>query len=123
MERIETDGAPKAIGPYSQAIKHHNLVFVSGQIALDPNTGEMKGADVETQTAQVLQNLKAVLEAAGSSLEKTLKVTVYLRDMGDFQRMNAVYAEYFTGRPARATVEVSRLPKNALIEIDAIAAM
>lgn len=123
MERIETNEAPKAIGPYSQAIKDNDLVFVSGQIALDPGTGEMKGTGIEAQTTQVLENLKAVLEAAGSSMEKALKVTVYLKDMGDFQRMNAVYAGYFTGKPARATVEVSKLPKSALIEMDVIAAV
>ena len=121
MEKIATKNAPEAIGPYSQAIKHNNLVFVSGQIALDPKTGAMASSTIEGQATQVLENLKAILEASGSSLERTLKVTVYLSNMDDFAKVNEIYAKYFTQKPARATVEVSKLPKGALVEMDAIA--
>ena len=121
MENITTKKAPAAIGPYSQAVKHDNLVFVSGQIALDPATGAMSGTDIAAQATQALENLKAVLEAAGSSLDKALKVTVYLKDMSDFQKMNEIYAAYFPNKPARATIGVLQLPKNALVEMDVIA--
>ncbi len=126
MERelIATDGAPAAIGPYSQAVRCGELVFCSGQIALDPATQELIAGGVEQQTQRVLDNLAAVLEAAGSSLAAALKCTVYLTDMGDFQAMNEVYAACFEGAaPARATVEVSRLPKDVRVEIDIIAAV
>ncbi len=121
-EIITTSGAPKAIGPYSQAVRAGGLVFTSGQIALDPETGAVAGQDVEAQTRRVLNNLKAVLGAAGSSMNLVVKTTVYLKDMGDFAAMNAVYGEFFTGDPpARSTVEVARLPKDVLVEIEAVA--
>ncbi len=119
---ISTDQAPKAIGPYSQAIVTDHLVFCSGQIALDPDTQECAAETVEDQTHQVLKNLQAVLAAAGSDLEQVVKTTIYLTDMADFAAVNTVYAEYFgESLPARATVAVSQLPKDAKIEIDAIA--
>ncbi len=121
---ITTDQAPRAIGPYVQAVQVGELIFVSGQIALDPETGELVPGGIEEQTERVLQNLRAILEAAGSSLEKVVKTTVYLTDLHDFSKMNEVYARYFPGeKPARATVEVSRLPRNARIEMDAIATL
>jgi 2-iminobutanoate/2-iminopropanoate deaminase len=121
-EIISTDKAPKAIGPYSQAVRAGGLVFLSGQIALDPATGHLEGGDVKAQTRRVIENLKAVLEAAGASLEKVVKTTVFLKDMNDFVAMNEVYADYF-GKiaPARATVQAARLPKDVSVEIDAIA--
>ncbi|MEZ6196062.1 MAG: RidA family protein [Planctomycetota bacterium] len=120
---VTTDGAPGAIGPYSQAVIHGDLVYCSGQIALDPASGEVLASDVEAQTERVLRNLAAVLEAAGSSLSRVLKTTVYLADLGEFAAMNAVYARAFgDARPARATVEVSRLPRDVRVEIDCIAA-
>lgn len=119
---VQTDRAPAAIGPYSQAIQAGGLVFCSGQIALVPGTGEMVSGDVEAQTRQVLDNLNEVLAAAGSSWNGVVKTTIYLSDLGDFQRVNAIYAERFGEvAPARACVEVSRLPKDALVEIDAVA--
>ena len=119
---VESNEAPKAIGPYSQGIKAGGFVFVSGQVALDPKTGEMVGADVAAQTERVLQNLRAIVEAAGSDLDRVVKTTVYLRSMNDFAAMNQVYAKYFKGEPpARATVAVAGLPKDALVEIDVIA--
>ena len=121
METIQTDKAPKAIGPYSQAIKSNNLLYCSGQIAIDPTTNELVNGNIKTQTKRVLENLKAVLEAANSSLDKAVKVTVYLNNMDDFQKMNEIYATYFKNKPARATVAVKTLPKNALVEIDCIA--
>lgn len=124
MKIIATDRAPAAIGPYSQATIHGTLCFCSGQIAIDPATGDVVGGAVAEQTRQVFRNLSAVLEAAGSSLNQTLKTTVYLASMDDFPRMNEVYAQVLGGhRPARATVEVSRLPKSVLVEIDAVAAV
>ena len=121
-ETISTDKAPGAIGPYSQAIKVGDLVFCSGQIPIDPATGEFVSQDVAEQTKQVLKNLSAVLEAAGSGLDKVVKTTVFLADMGDFAAMNDVYAEFFAeNKPARATVQAARLPKDALIEIECIA--
>jgi 2-iminobutanoate/2-iminopropanoate deaminase len=115
--------APAAIGPYSQAVKMGDLVFCSGQIALDPKTGQLVGGgDVAAQTRQVLANLAAVLEAAGSRMSQVVKTTIYLADMGDFAVVNQVYGESFAAAPpARATVEVSRLPRDARVEIDAIA--
>jgi 2-iminobutanoate/2-iminopropanoate deaminase len=119
---VDSNDAPKAIGPYSQGIKAGGFVFVSGQVALDPKTGAMVGSDVAAQTERVLQNLRAVVEAAGSDLDRVVKATVYLRTMADFAAMNEVYAKYFKSEPpARATVAVSGLPKDALVEIDVIA--
>jgi 2-iminobutanoate/2-iminopropanoate deaminase len=119
---IASSGAPAALGPYSQAIRSGNLLFVSGQISLDPANGQMVEGGIEPQTERVLKNLAAVLDEAGSSLAKVLKTTVYLRDLGDFGRMNEVYARFFGETPpARATVEVARLPRDVSIEIDLIA--
>ena len=121
-ERISSKQAPAAIGPYSQAIRAGGFVFCSGQVALDPSSGEIVAGGVEEQTHQVLRNLSAVLAAAGTALEKAVKCTVYLSDMNDFVAMNAIYGEYFGDPPpARATVEVRRLPKDVLVEIDLIA--
>ena len=121
-EIISTKNAPGAIGPYSQAVKAGQMVFVSGQIPIDPATGDFVNGDVSEQTQQVLINLSAVLEAAGSSLGDVVKTTVFLADMNDFAAMNAVYGEYFTdNKPARATVEAARLPRDARVEIDCIA--
>ena len=119
---IATAQAPEAIGPYSQAVTWNGLAFLSGQIPLDPATGKVVEGDIGAQTERVLENLKAVLEACGSSLAHVLKTTVYLKDMGEFPRMNEVYARYFPENPpARATVEVARLPRDVRVEIDAIA--
>jgi len=121
-EVIATKNAPQAIGPYSQAIKAAGLVFCSGQIALDPASGAIVGSDVAQQTERVLQNLAAVLVAAGSGLDRVVKTTVFLKNMGDFAGMNDVYGTYFkTAPPARSTVEAARLPKDVLVEIDVIA--
>lgn len=123
MEAVHTDGAPAAIGPYSQAIKTGELLFCSGQIALPAGSGgEMLTGGVEVETRQALTNLKAVLEAGGASMSTVIKTTVFLLDMGDFPKVNAIYAEFFGDhRPARACVAVSQLPKGALFEIDAVA--
>jgi 2-iminobutanoate/2-iminopropanoate deaminase len=122
MEKIETTNAPRAIGPYVQAVRANGFIFVSGQIALDPETGKVVEGDIEAQTDRVLKNIAAILEAAGSGLENVVKTTVYLADLGDFQQMNQVYGQYFVDwKPARATVEVSRLPLGVKVEIDAIA--
>ena len=123
MKRIiATEKAPRAIGPYSQAVAHNGLLYLSGQISLDPATGQLIEGDVAAQTERVLENLKAVLEAAGSSLGRVLKTTVYLKDLGEFARMNEVYGRYFPENPpARATVEVARLPRDARVEIEAVA--
>lgn len=119
---VLTPRGPKPIGPYSQGIKANGLVFVSGQIALDPQTGEFSGADARQQTERVMENLKAILEASGVSLGHVVKTTVYLKDMNDFTAMNEVYGRYFTAAPpARSTVQAARLPKDALVEIDLIA--
>ena len=121
---VSTPEAPKAIGPYSQAVVHAGLVYCSGQVALDPRTTELVAGGIEEQTKQVLQNLAHVLAAAGSSLERVIKTTVYLQRMDDFARMNAVYGTFFRENPpARATVEVAKLPKAALVEIDCVAAL
>ena len=121
-EIIATPGAPAAIGPYSQAVLWNGLVFCSGQIPLDPDSGKMIEGGVAEQTERVLENLKAVLEAAGSGLDKVLKTTVFLKDMGEFAAMNEVYARYFPEKPpARATVEAARLPRDVRVEIEAIA--
>jgi 2-iminobutanoate/2-iminopropanoate deaminase len=121
-EVIATEQAPQAIGPYSQAIRAEGLIFTSGQIAIDPATAQIIAGDVSAQTDQVLKNLAAILQASGSSLEKVLRCTVFLKNMGDFAAMNEVYGRYFKQEPpARSTVEVARLPKDVLIEIDVIA--
>ena len=120
---ISTAEAPQAIGPYSQAIEAGGFVFVSGQIPLIPATGDLVEGSVEVQTARVLENLKAILEAAGSSLESVVKTTVYITNMDDFTKVNGIYGQYFQENPpARVCVEVSKLPKGALVEIDVIAA-
>ena len=122
MDIIKTTAAPKAIGPYSQAVTTGNLVFCSGQIPLDPATMTLVGDNVAEQTAQVLKNLAEVLKAAGSGPDKVLKTTVFLKDMNDFVEMNNVYAKFFGDhKPARATVEVARLPKDVLVEIECTA--
>jgi len=119
---IRTDAAPKAIGPYEQAIRIDGLVFTAGQIPIDPKTGNFVEGGVAEQTRQVLENLKAVLKAAGSSMDCVVKATVFLKNMADFPAMNEVYAEYFpAAKPARSTVAVAELPRGALIEIDLVA--
>ena len=120
---VSTDRAPAAIGPYSQANIFGDLVFTSGQVPLDPATGEIVGDTIEAQTRQVFANIAAILEAAGSSLDKVLKTTVFIRDMNDFGVLNQIYAEYFTegAFPSRSAVEVARLPKDVLVEIETIA--
>jgi 2-iminobutanoate/2-iminopropanoate deaminase len=121
-EVIATDRGPKAIGPYSPAIKANGLVFLSGQISLDPATQQLIAGDVAAQTERVLQNITAILSAAGSSLSQVVKTTVFLKNMNDFVAMNEVYGRHFTADPpARSTVEVARLPKDVLVEIDVIA--
>lgn len=121
-EAIATKDAPQAIGPYSQAIKASGFVFVSGQIPINPPTGEIVPGGISEQTERVMQNLAAILKAAGSSLDKVVKSGVFLKNMSDFAAMNAVYGKFFTSAaPARATVEVARLPKDVLVEIDVIA--
>ncbi len=121
-ETISTEKAPGAIGPYSQAVKAGNMVFCSGQIPIDPTTGEFVSNNVAEQTHQVLTNLSAVLEAAGTSLNNVVKTTVFLADMNDFTAMNEIYAEFFSdNKPARATMQAARLPRDARVEIDCIA--
>ncbi|HTN72728.1 MAG TPA: RidA family protein [Methylomirabilota bacterium] len=121
-ETISTDKAPKAIGPYAQAIKANGFVYTAGQIPLDPKTGNFVEGGITTQTRQALENLKAVLEAAGSSLDQVVKATVFLKNMADFAAMNEVYAEYLgNSKPARSTVAAAELPRGALIEIDLVA--
>jgi len=123
-EVVLTARGPKPIGPYSQAIRSNGFLFVSGQVALDPQSGEFVGTDIRQQTERVLENLKAILEAAGSSLKHVVKTTVFLKDMNDFALMNETYAKYFPANPpARSTVQAARLPKEALVEIDVIAAL
>jgi 2-iminobutanoate/2-iminopropanoate deaminase len=118
---VLTDLAPKPIGPYSQAISAGPWVFCSGQIALDPKTGDLRATDLEGQARQVLENLKAVVGAAGATLDQVVKTTIFLKSMGDFPKVNEIYGKYFNGvPPARSTVEVSRLPKDVLVEIEAI---
>lgn len=121
METIHTNSAPAAVGPYSQAVVSGNMVFTAGQIAIDPATNTLLDVGVGEQTLQVLKNLSAVLETAGSSLDKAVKVTVFLKDMNDFAVVNEIYEKYFTNKPARSTVEVARLPKDVLVEMDVIA--
>ena len=121
-EIISTTNAPEAIGPYSQAIKVGNLLFTSGQIPLNPQTGDLVNSNIEEATRRVLDNLKAVVEAGGSSLDNVVKTTVFLKNMDDFTVVNGIYAEYFTVKmPARSAVQVAKLPKDALIEIEAVA--
>lgn len=121
-EAIQTDKAPKAIGPYAQAIKINGFVYTAGQIPIDPKTGNFVEGGIAEQTRQVLENLKAVLEAAGSSLDRVVKATVFLKNMTDFAAMNEVYARYLANaKPARSTVAVAELPRGALIEIDLVA--
>ncbi len=121
-ETISTENAPGAIGPYSQAVRTGNLVFCSGQIPIDPATGEFVSNDVAEQTRQVLKNLSAVLEAAGTDLNNVVKTTVFLADMNDFTAMNEIYEEFFSdNKPARATVQAARLPRDARVEIECIA--
>lgn len=121
-EVISTKDAPQAIGPYSQAIKANGLIFTAGQVAIDPATQQLISGDVEAQTDRVLRNLSEILAAAGSGLGKVVRATVFLKSMSDFPVMNAVYGKYFSSAPpARSTVEISRLPKDALVEIDVIA--
>lgn len=123
-ETVKSEHAPNPIGPYSQAVKANGLVFVSGQVGLDPRSGQMVGQDIKTQTRRALDNIKAVLEASGSSLERVLKTTVFLKDMNDFGPMNEEYGSYFKELPpARSTVQVAKLPRDAMVEIDAIATL
>jgi 2-iminobutanoate/2-iminopropanoate deaminase len=120
-EVIATEKGPKAIGPYSQAIRANGFIFTAGQVAFDPATGQIVEGDVSAQTVRVLENLKAIVEAAGSSLDHAVKATVYLKDMSDFAAMNEVYARYFAkNAPARSTVEAARLPRDVRVEIDLV---
>jgi 2-iminobutanoate/2-iminopropanoate deaminase len=122
-EVVTTDRGPKPIGPYSQAVKTGGFLFLSGQVALDPKSGEMTGGDIRQQTERVMENIKGILEAAGSNLHHVIKTTVFLKDMNEFPAMNEVYGRYFTAAPpARSTVQVARLPKDALVEIEVTAA-
>ena len=121
MKKISTDKAPAAIGPYSQAKKVGGLVFTSGQIPIDPKTGVIEAQDIKGQTKQVCENLKYVLEASGSSIDRVVKAVCFLSDMGDFAAFNEVYAQYFTSKPARSCVAVKELPKGALVEVEVIA--
>ena len=124
-EQVRTQGAPQAIGPYSQAVKSGGLLFASGQVALDPGTGSIVTGGIVEQTERVMKNISAVLEASGTNFDRVIKSTVFLKDMGDFAKMNEIYGRYVSGdgkiAPARSTVEVSRLPKDALVEIEVIA--
>jgi 2-iminobutanoate/2-iminopropanoate deaminase len=121
-EVIQTEKAPKPIGPYSQAIRAGNFIFLSGQIPIDPKTGELVKGDIRQQTRQVLENIRGVLESQGLGMQDVVKVNIFLKDMGNFNEMNEVYATYFSSSPpARSTVEVAKLPRNAEIEIEAIA--
>jgi 2-iminobutanoate/2-iminopropanoate deaminase len=123
LQVVATDRAPQAIGPYSQAIKFNGMIFVSGQIPLDPTSMQLVTGTIEEQTRRVLMNVSAILQEAGSGLDKVIKTTVYMKDMNEFEQMNSIYSEFFSNnRPARATVQVARLPKDVSIEIDAIAA-
>jgi len=121
MKKVQTNMSPAAIGPYSQAIEVANLVFTSGQIPLNPETGFLEGEEIKEQTHRVCKNLKAVLEASGVSLENAVKTTCFLSNMEDFAKFNEVYAEYFTEKPARSCVAVKELPKGALVEVEVIA--
>lgn len=120
-QKVYTKNAPEAIGPYSQGMVVGNLVFTSGQIPLNPETGVLEGNNITEQTRRVCKNLKAVLEESGSSLQKVVKTVCFLNEMADFAEFNAVYAEYFTGKPARSCVAVKELPRGALVEVEVIA--
>ncbi len=120
-EKVHTSNAPEAIGPYSQAIKAGEFVYTSGQIGINPKTGEIDGKDIKEQTKQVMENLKAVLTAAGSSPEQAVKTVCFLADMNDFAAFNEIYGEYFTNKPARSCVAVASLPKGALVEVEVVA--
>jgi 2-iminobutanoate/2-iminopropanoate deaminase len=123
-QAVATDRAPKAIGPYSQAVKAGNLLFISGQIPIDPATGNLVQGDIAAQTRRVFENISAILQAARATLDHVVRTTVFLADMGDFTAMNEVYSEYFSApAPARSTVQAARLPKDARIEIDVIASL
>ena len=121
IEKVYTKNAPDAIGPYSQAVKCGNLVFTSGQIAINPASGQVEADTIEGQTEQICKNLVAVLEAAGTSIDKVVKTTCFLSDMADFAAFNEVYGSYFTSKPARSCVAAKSLPKNVLVEVEAIA--
>ena len=121
MEKLNTNNAPAAIGPYSQAVKTGNLLFTSGQIALDPTTGEIVGTTIEEQTEQVMKNLGAILKEAGATYENAVKTVCFLDNMDDFGAFNEMYGKYFTGKPARSCVAVKTLPKNVLCEVEVIA--
>ena len=121
MKTVETKLAPAAIGPYSQAVVIGDLIYTSGQIPIDPQSGNIEAKDIREQAKQAIHNIGAILEAAGSSYENVIKTTCFLKNMSDFAAFNEVYAEYFTGRPARSCVEVSALPKGALVEIEVVA--
>ena len=123
LTKIHTENAPAAIGPYSQAVIAGDMIFTSGQIALNPATGTVAGDDIKEQTKRVCENLQAVLEAAGSGLDSVVKTTCFLADMADFAEFNEVYGQYFTGKPARSCVAVKALPKNVLCEVEVIAAI
>lgn len=123
MEKIYTKNAPDAIGPYSQAVAVNGMLFTSGQIAINPVTGEVEAADIAGQTEQIMKNLGALLEAAGSSFEKTVKTTCFLADMNDFAVFNDIYGKYFTEKPARSCVAVKALPKGVLAEVEVIAVL
>jgi 2-iminobutanoate/2-iminopropanoate deaminase len=122
MKKIHTDKAPAAVGPYSQAVEINGMIYTSGQIALDPATGELVGETIEEQAEQVMKNLTAVLEAAGTDPGNAVKTMCFLTDIGDFAAFNEIYAKYFTGKPARSCVEVSALPKGAICEVEVVAA-
>lgn len=123
-EIVHTDRGPKPIGPYSQAVKANGFLYLAGQVALDPKTGELTGSDIRQQTERALENVKGILEAAGSNLHHVVKTTVFLKDLNDFAAMNEVYGRFFNAAPpARSTVQASRLPKDALLEIEVIAVL
>ena len=121
MNKIHTDNAPEAIGPYSQAVEAGGMIYTSGQIAINPESGEIETSDIKGQTTRVMKNLTAVLEAAGSSCAKAVKTTCFLADINDFAEFNEVYGEYFSSKPARSCVAVKSLPKGALVEVEVIA--
>jgi len=122
IEKIVTGNAPSPVGPYSQAVRAGGFIFVAGQIGLDPSTGRLVASDIRSQARRVMENIKAILESAGSSLDRLVKVTIFLKDLGDFAACNEIYGEYVKGSlPPRSTAEVTRLPKDALLEVDAIA--
>ena len=121
IEQVKTNKAPEALGPYSQAVKYNGLVYLSGQLGILPEVGSIVATNIKDEATQVFENLKNILKASNSSLDNSLKVTVYLKDINDFSIVNEVYAKYFKNKPARSLVEVSRLPKNANIEVDLIA--